>query len=78
VSDDLKLFRVEYDGGDYYIEAPSMQRAIDVWHLYMSTAPATREWWDTDTEPRVVALVHDRPVIRGIILRTATVGTVPS
>jgi len=63
--DELKLFAIHFHESDYYVEAASMQAAIDTWHDHMTEhAEEGTECWPDD-DPETCVLVHGRPVIRG-------------
>lgn len=59
---DMHLYHIQYDSVSYYVEAESMQRAIDAWFSHVQ-----QEWgadFGGDEQPDSCALVHDEPVIR--------------
>ena len=59
----LKLFRIQFDNQDTYIEAETMTAAIAIWH---ARARETDPQWDEPftPEPDGCELVHDGPVLR--------------
>lgn len=59
----MKLFRIEWRGGRFYIEAETMECAIGVWRDHMKTDDAYA-YEDEDDDPTTCVLVHRAPVIR--------------
>lgn len=63
MSDTMKLFRVQFDSQDDYVEAANMAKAIGTWHQHRRAKDA--EWDDPETpEPDGCTLVHEKPVMR--------------
>lgn len=58
----MKLYMVQFDGQQYYIEAESFRKAIEAWRRHV--AVLWEEDYEGTEEPESVALVHDDPVIR--------------
>ena len=68
MADDLKLYRVLYDGQPYYVEAPSFALAIEAWKRYVKAE--WKEEYDGTEEPESVeCLDSDHPVIRKVVMR---------
>ena len=57
----MNLYLIELGDKVYYVEAGSMQDAINNWRRYRIV---TLGWDDADFEPESVYLIHDQPVIR--------------
>ncbi len=57
----MNLYLIHYDGEPYYVEAPSLEEASDLWKLHVK-----KEWEEAynNEEPESIALMHDYPVIR--------------
>lgn len=59
----MKLFRVQFDGQSDYVEAETMQKAIERWHEHSRADDP--KWDDPFTpEPDGVELVSERSVLR--------------
>ncbi len=55
----MRLYKIEYDSQDYFVEAPSMQRAIELWHGQVAI-----DWgneYEGDEEVDSCQLVYDSP-----------------
>lgn len=59
---DTKLFRFKFHDGTFYVEAESMERAIEAWRMDMLTRKDYEFF--ADDEPETCTLVHAAPVIR--------------
>ena len=59
----MKLFRIDWRDGTFYIEAETMERAIAAWRAHMAEDDAYA-YEDEDDDPATCALVHGAPVIR--------------
>ena len=58
-----KLFRIQFDSQDDYVEGENMQDAVGIWHRHRRAADS--QWDEPETpEPDGCALVHERPVMR--------------
>jgi len=58
----MPLYNLQFDGGTYHVEAPSMKDAIDVWKLW-----GQQEWGadhDGTEEPESCALIDECAVLR--------------
>ena len=59
----MKLFRIQFDSQSDYVEAATMQQAIDKWHEHSRRQDA--DWDEPQTpEPDGCELVDEKPVIR--------------
>jgi hypothetical protein len=59
----VKLFKIQFDCQDDYVEAENMPDAIGRWHRYRRSHDD--QWDEPETpEPDGCALVHEKPVIR--------------
>jgi hypothetical protein len=58
----MKLYQIQFDGSQYFVEAPNFAMAIVAWKRYVAAS------WEIDyaatDEPESVLLIHDEPVIR--------------
>lgn len=59
---DTKLFCFRFRDGTFYVEAESMERAIEAWRTHMLTRKDYEFF--ADDEPESCTLVHAAPVIR--------------
>lgn len=59
----LKLYQVQFDGQQYFIEAASFASVVETWKRHV--ADLWGEDYEGDEEPESVALIHDEPVVRG-------------
>lgn len=59
----MKLFKIQFDSQDDYIEAENMPEAIGKWHAHCRSQDP--EWDNPQTpDPDGCALVHEQAVIR--------------
>ena len=58
----MKLYRIEFDGESYWVEAECFAYAIDKWKIHVKIL-----WgddYDGTEEPESCTLIHNDPVIR--------------
>ena len=61
----MKLYMVQFDGGQRYVEAESFGEAVRKWREQMlAEFGGPGSGWEDDAEPEGVTLIDDDPVIR--------------
>ena len=58
----MRLYKILYDGEQYFVEAISFPQAIDVWKRHVKDAWGAD--YDGTEEPESVELLSEEPVLR--------------